>query len=323
MRSEVGVVAADGAVFRGTLADNICYRRSDAAEDEVRAAAIAAGLANTLERLPDGLDTEVGECGVGLSVGERQRVQLARVLLADPRVLILDEATANLDYATELDVKRTLAELRRDRTTIVIAHRYSMVKDADWILVLEEGQLVESGTPAQLISSGGWFAHSPKERDRKRRKSKLNVRAKRIPLRLTQRIVFRLHPMLKPGAVRLTLLGVGAMKSPRYAPAGLLVEYGGSRVMIDGGPGAITKSSVSAWLVTDARSELIKEICKLAQLKGLDPEVATYRSDALTVEPRAMIHTSHPTCGYLIRVAGEKIGQVAGGQLCAPRHGLD
>ena len=158
VRSEVGVVAADGAIFRGTLAENICYKRSDAAEDEVRFAAIAAGLTNTLERLPDGLDTEVGEGGVGLSVGERQRVQLARVLLANPRVLILDEATANLDYATELDVKRTLAELRRGRTTIVIAHRYSMVKDADWILVLEEGQLVESGTPAELISSAGWFA---------------------------------------------------------------------------------------------------------------------------------------------------------------------
>ena len=158
VRSEVGVVAADGAIFRGTLAENICYKRSDAAEDEVRSAAIAAGLRNTLERLPDGLDTEVGEGGIGLSVGERQRVQLARVLLANPRVLILDEATANLDYATELDVKRTLAELRRGRTTIVIAHRYSMVKDADWILVLEEGQLVESGTPAELISSAGWFA---------------------------------------------------------------------------------------------------------------------------------------------------------------------
>jgi ABC-type multidrug transport system fused ATPase/permease subunit len=158
VRSEVGVVAADGAIFRGTLAENICYKRSDAAEDDVRSAAIAAGLRNTLERLPDGLDTEVGEGGIGLSVGERQRVQLARVLLANPRVLILDEATANLDYATELDVKRTLAELRRGRTTIVIAHRYSMVKDADWILVLEEGQLVESGTPAQLISSAGWFA---------------------------------------------------------------------------------------------------------------------------------------------------------------------
>ena len=107
--------------------------------------------------------------------------------------------------------------------------------------------------------------------------------------------------------LRLTLVGVGAMNSPRYAPAGLLVEYGSSRVMIDGGPGATTKSRVSAWLVTDERSELIREIRKLAQQKGLEPEVATYRSDGLTVEPRAVVHTSHPTCGYLIRVAGKKI----------------
>jgi hypothetical protein len=97
------------------------------------------------------------------------------------------------------------------------------------------------------------------------------------------------------------------MNSPRYAPAGLLVEYGSSRVMIDGGPGATTKRRVSAWLVTDERGELMREIRKLARLKGLEPEVATYRSDELTVEPRAVVHTSHPTCGYLIRVAGKKI----------------
>ena len=107
--------------------------------------------------------------------------------------------------------------------------------------------------------------------------------------------------------LRLTLVGVGAMNSPRYAPAGLLVEYGSSRVMIDGGPGATTKRRVSAWLVTDECSELIREIRKLAQQKGLEPEVASYRSDGLTVEPRAVVHTSHPTCGYLIRVAGKKI----------------
>jgi hypothetical protein len=107
--------------------------------------------------------------------------------------------------------------------------------------------------------------------------------------------------------LRLTLVGVGAMNSPRYAPAGLLVEYGSSRVMIDGGPGATTKRGVSAWLVTDECSELIREIHKLAQQKGLEPEVASYRSDGLTVEPRAVVHTSHPTCGYLIRVAGKKI----------------
>ena len=158
LRSELGVVAADGAVFRGTLADNIRYKRPDASDDEVEKAALAAGLGNALERLDDRLEAIVGEGGMGLSVGERQRLQLARVLIANPRVLILDEATANLDYATELDVKQTLAELRQNRTTIIVAHRYSMVKDADWILVLDSGRVIESGAPADLIHTGGWFA---------------------------------------------------------------------------------------------------------------------------------------------------------------------
>ena len=113
--------------------------------------------------------------------------------------------------------------------------------------------------------------------------------------------------MSKPGALRLTLVGVGAMNSPRYAPAGLLVERGCSRVMIDGGPGSITKRRLSGWLVTDQRSELIREIRKLAQANGLEPEVATYRSDDLIIEPLAVIHTSHPTWGYLIRADAKKI----------------
>ena len=158
LRAEVGVVSADGAVFRGTLADNIRYKRPDAADAEVRDVAMAAGLGNTLERLPDGLATEIGEGGVGLSVGERQRVLIARVLLSRPRILVLDEATANLDFSTEAEVKRALAELRRGRTMLVIAHRYSMVQDADWIVVLDGGRVAESGTIAELRASGGWLA---------------------------------------------------------------------------------------------------------------------------------------------------------------------
>jgi ABC-type multidrug transport system fused ATPase/permease subunit len=158
VRAAVGVVAADGAVFRGTLASNIRYKRPDASDREVELAALSAGLGRTIERLPDGLMTEVGERGVGLSMGERQRVQIARVLAAKPKILVLDEATANLDHATETEVRQALTELRSTSTTLIIAHRYSMVRDADRVVVMEAGQVIEQGTPAELIANGGWFA---------------------------------------------------------------------------------------------------------------------------------------------------------------------
>jgi ATP-binding cassette subfamily B protein len=159
VRREIGVVAADGAVFSGTLADSIRYKRPDASDGEVMEAAVAAGLSGTIERLPEGIGTSIGERGVGLSMGERQRLQLARVLLANPRILVLDEATSNLDYFTEAEIRETLMKLRRGRTTIVIAHRYSMVQYADRVLVLGGGRIVESGTPEELIAAGGWFAN--------------------------------------------------------------------------------------------------------------------------------------------------------------------
>jgi ABC-type multidrug transport system fused ATPase/permease subunit len=104
------------------------------------------------------LETRVGENGIGLSVGERQRIQIARILLAKPRILILDEATANLDYATEGEIKLSIEEIRKQNTVIIIAHRFSMVRDADHIIVLDEGKVIESGKPASLIASGGWFS---------------------------------------------------------------------------------------------------------------------------------------------------------------------
>jgi ATP-binding cassette subfamily B protein len=158
LRRAIGVVSADGAVFRGTIADNIRYARPEATLPEVQEAAVAAGLGPALARLPKGLDSEIGEGGVGLSLGERQRLQIARALVGQPRLLILDEATANLDFATETDVKTALERLRLDRTTLVIAHRFSMVADADQVYVLDRGQVVEHGTPAALASGGGWFA---------------------------------------------------------------------------------------------------------------------------------------------------------------------
>ena len=157
VRRQVGLVSADGMIFRGTLADNIRYKRPKATKEEVLAAAKSAGMEGTLQRLTDGLQTPVGENGIGLSVGERQRIQIARVLVSQPRILVLDEATANLDYATEAEIKRTIAEIRKENTVIVIAHRYSMVHDADHVIVLSAGEILEQGSPSELIAKGGWF----------------------------------------------------------------------------------------------------------------------------------------------------------------------
>lgn len=158
VRQRIGMVAADGAIFRGTLADNIRYKKPDATDSEVEGAAIAAGMQNTLQRLTDGMHTMVGESGFGLSVGERQRLQIARVIISKPVILIMDEATANLDYATEAEVKKSIDTISREHTVIIIAHRYSMVKDAHHIVVLDAGEVMEEGTPADLIEQGGWFA---------------------------------------------------------------------------------------------------------------------------------------------------------------------
>lgn len=158
VRQVVAVVAADGAIFRGTLADNVRYQRPDASDAEVQAAVQAAGLSRTVERLADGLGTEIGEGGVGLSVGERQRIQLARALAARPRILVLDEATANVDYATEAEIKAALATMRGQRTTLIIAHRYTMVADADQVIVLEDGRVAAQGTPEQVQAENPWFA---------------------------------------------------------------------------------------------------------------------------------------------------------------------
>ena len=115
-------------------------------------------MSGTLARLPEGIKTKLGENGFGLSVGEKQRVQIARVIVSKPLILIMDEATANLDYETEAEVKRTIDTIRIKNTVIIIAHRYSMVKDADYVVVLDDGKVLEEGKPVDLINQGGWFA---------------------------------------------------------------------------------------------------------------------------------------------------------------------
>jgi ABC-type multidrug transport system fused ATPase/permease subunit len=158
LRGHIGMVAADGAIFRGTLAYNLRYKKPDAPDAEVMKVVEQSGLKNLVDRLPKGLQTQIGQNGMGLSVGERQRVQIARVLLSRPKILVLDEATANLDYNTEAEVKHAIHELRSSCTVIIIAHRYSMVRDADHVYVLGDGGIVEQGTPEALIAAGGWFA---------------------------------------------------------------------------------------------------------------------------------------------------------------------
>jgi ATP-binding cassette, subfamily B, bacterial len=158
LRRHVLVVDQDPFVFNATLAENIRYARPDASDDDVRAAADAAGLSALLDRLPLGLETSAGERGRALSAGERQRLALARAFLADPAVLVLDEATGALDPATEAQVATGYEAVMAGRTTIIITHRLELARRADRVLVLERGRIVEDGSAATLIGLGQSFA---------------------------------------------------------------------------------------------------------------------------------------------------------------------
>jgi ATP-binding cassette, subfamily B, bacterial len=158
LRRAMGYVPQEGFLFSGTVLDNIRFGRPDATREEVEAAARAIGAEPVIMALPQGYDTEVGERGALLSAGERQLVAFARAWLADPALLILDEATSNLDVATETRVTEAMRRLRHGRTTIVIAHRLSTVIEADQIAVIEDGRVVELGSPDELRAHDGRFA---------------------------------------------------------------------------------------------------------------------------------------------------------------------
>ncbi len=157
LRRAFGVVLQDGWLFAGTVRENILYGRPDATEEEVRRAAELAGASQAIERLPQGYETPLAESGANLSQGQRQLIAIARAVLAAPRLLVLDEATSSVDARTELHIQQGMIKLMEGRTSFIIAHRLSTVRDADTVLVVDEGSIVERGTPTELLAANGYF----------------------------------------------------------------------------------------------------------------------------------------------------------------------
>jgi ATP-binding cassette subfamily B protein len=158
LRRAIVMVTQEAYLFSGTVADNIAIGKPDASRDEIIAAARAVGAAGFIEGLPNGYETDVNKRGGRVSAGQRQLISFARAFLADPAVLILDEATASLDIPSERLVQDALQTLLADRTAVIIAHRLSTVSIADRVLVMEKGRIVEDGTPEELIAGDGRFS---------------------------------------------------------------------------------------------------------------------------------------------------------------------
>ncbi len=157
LRRQLGIVPQEGFLFAGTVLENIRFGRPDATPEEVAAAASAVGAHEFILALEDGYETQVAERGTRLSIGQRQLVAFARALLADPRILILDEATSSVDIGTERRIEEALATLLAGRTAFIIAHRLSTIRSADLIVVLEHGVVVEQGTHEQLLAREGRY----------------------------------------------------------------------------------------------------------------------------------------------------------------------
>jgi ATP-binding cassette, subfamily B, bacterial len=158
LRDTIGVVTQDAHLFHETIAENLRYARPDATDEDLWAALDGAQVGELVRSLPDGLSTVVGERGYRFSGGEKQRIAIARLLLKAPSIVILDEATAHLDSESEAAVQRALSVALTGRTALVIAHRLSTVRDADQILVIDDGRLVEQGTHDELVAAGGLYA---------------------------------------------------------------------------------------------------------------------------------------------------------------------
>jgi ABC-type multidrug transport system fused ATPase/permease subunit len=158
LRRQVAVVLQDSFLFNNTVAENLLYGKPDAAEDELLAAASAANAHGFIMQLPDGYNTEIGERGVRLSGGQKQRLALARAILADPRILILDEATSSVDAEAEYLIQQALERVLKGRTALVIAHRLSTIRNADKIIVLDRGRIAEVGSHQELMQRGGLYS---------------------------------------------------------------------------------------------------------------------------------------------------------------------